>query len=53
MQFLRVSVSLVLFVVIVSFVHFVVNIVNEMADGLGIRVFLVKDKNKEVELSSQ
>jgi len=48
MQFMRVCVSIILFGVIVSFIHFVVNVVNEMADGLGIRVFFVKD-NKLID----
>ena len=48
MQFLRVSVSLLLYGVLVGFIHFLVNSINEMADGLGIRVFQVKPK-KTVE----
>lgn len=39
MQFMRVSVSLLLYSVIVGFVHFLINSINEMADGLGIKVF--------------
>lgn len=48
MEFLRVSVSLLLYSVLVGFVHFLVNSINEMADGLGIRVFQVKPKKKLV-----
>lgn len=44
MQFMRVSVSLLLYSVIVGYVHFLINSINEMADGLGIKVFQVKPK---------
>lgn len=46
MQVVSVSVNIILFGVIVSHIHFVINIITEMADGLGIRVFLIREKKK-------
>ena len=51
-EFLRISVALILFTVIVSFIHFIVNVINEMADALRIPVFTVRRRNSQHNQSS-
>ena len=41
---IKISVSLVLGVVVISYVHFIVYVANEIADALNIKIFTVKGK---------